>query len=115
MRFLTTTDMMYVVEWWAVGQLSWSSQISYEVIASLHHIQSVCAVKMSLYSIAAKYNETLEAAHAYIDDDRYDVVEWWAVGQLNWTSQISYEFIASLHHMQSICAVQMSLYSIAAK
>ena len=58
-----------------MGQLSWSSQISYEVIASLHHIQSGCAVQMSLYSIAAKYNETLEAAHAFSDDDRYDVVE----------------------------------------
>eukprot|EP00985_Skeletonema_marinoi_P026658 scaffold20865_cov150-Skeletonema_marinoi.AAC.1 len=49
------------------GQLNWTSQISYEVIASLHHTQSIC--------IAAKCNGPLEAAHAFIDDDRYDVVE----------------------------------------
>ena len=30
---------------------------------------------MSLYSIAAKYNGSLEAAHAHITDDRYDMVE----------------------------------------
>ena len=34
---------------------------------------SVCAVQMSFYSIAAKYNGPLEAAHAHIDDDRYDM------------------------------------------
>jgi len=50
-----------------------TSQISCEVVASLRHIQSVCAVQMSLYSIAAKYNGPLEAAHAYIDVDTYDV------------------------------------------
>ena len=58
-----------------MGQLSWTSQISYEVVASLQHAHSVCAVQMSLYSIAVKYNGPLEAAHAFIDNDRYDVVE----------------------------------------
>ena len=36
---------------------------------------------MSLYSIAAKYNEPLEAAHALIDDDRYDMGLCGAAGQ----------------------------------
>ncbi len=30
---------------------------------------------MCLYSIATEYNGPLEAAHAQIDDDRYDMVE----------------------------------------
>ncbi len=37
---------------------------------------------MSFSSIAAKYNEPLEAAHALIDNDRYDMVEWGALSQL---------------------------------
>ena len=30
---------------------------------------------MWLYSIATEYNGPLEAAHAQIDDDRYDMIE----------------------------------------
>ncbi len=30
-------------------------------------------IPVNFYSIAAKYNGPLEAAHAYIDDDRYDM------------------------------------------
>ncbi len=52
---------------------NWTSQISYESATSLQHTQAVFAVQMSLYSIAAKYNETLEAAHTCIDDDIYDM------------------------------------------
>ncbi len=37
---------------------------------------------MCFYSIAGKYNDPLEAAHAHIDDDRYDMVEFGAAGQL---------------------------------
>ncbi len=37
---------------------------------------------MSLYTIAAKYNGPLEAAHAHNDDDRYDMVDCGAAGQL---------------------------------
>ena len=51
----------------------WTSQISYESVASLQHTQAVCAVQMSFYSIAAKYNGPLEAARTFIDDDRYDM------------------------------------------
>ena len=49
---------------------------------SLQHTQAVCAVQMSFYSIAAKYNGPLEAAHAHIDDDRYDIDSWCAAGEL---------------------------------
>ena len=36
---------------------------------------------MSFYSIAAKYNGPLEAAHVNIDDERYDSVVCSAAGQ----------------------------------
>ena len=36
---------------------------------------------MCLYTITAECNETLEAAHVHIDDDRYDLVESGAAGQ----------------------------------
>ncbi len=36
---------------------------------------------MCLYSIATEYNGPLEAAHAQIDDDRYDMVECGAAGK----------------------------------
>ena len=74
MRLLTTIDMIWLNDELR-DSLDWTSQIGYEVVASLQHTQSVCAVQMSLYSIAAKYNGPLEAAHAFIDDDRYDMVE----------------------------------------
>ncbi len=39
------------------------------------------AVLMCLYNIATEYNGQLEAAHAHIDNDRYDIVECGAAGQ----------------------------------
>ena len=38
-------------------------------------------MQICFYTIAAKNNGTLEAAHARIDDDRYDMVECGAAGQ----------------------------------
>ncbi len=35
-----------------------------------------------MYDIAAKYNAPIDAAHAHIDDHRYDIVERGAAGQL---------------------------------
>ncbi len=55
-----------------------TSHNRYEAVTSLLRIQSVWAVLMCLYSIVAMYNVPLEAAHAYIDDDRHDMVEWGA-------------------------------------
>ncbi len=35
----------------------------------------ICAVQIRLEEIIAKYNGSSEAAHAHIDDDRYDMAE----------------------------------------
>ncbi len=47
---------------------------------------------MGLNSIAAEYNKQLEAAHAQIDDDRYDMVECGAAGKP--TLHLSYPLLA---------------------
>ena len=60
----------------------WTSHISYETVASLLRTSAVWAVLMCLHCITAEYNGSLEAAHAHIDDDRYDMVECGAAGQL---------------------------------
>ena len=81
MRILTTIDTI----WLNVvlpARSDWTSQISYEAVASLLLLQSVWATLMCFYSITDKSNETLEAAHAHIDDDRYDMVECGAAGQI---------------------------------
>ena len=57
------------------AQLDLYDQMRYQSKTTLEHAQSVCAVQMSLFSIAGKYNGPLEAAPAFIDDDRYDMVE----------------------------------------
>ncbi len=72
MRLLTTIDTIWIHDVLRVSS-EWTSQISYESVALLQHAQAVCSVQMSFYSIAAKYNGPLEAAHAFIDDDRYDM------------------------------------------
>ena len=72
MRVLTTIDTIWIHDVLRVSS-KWTAQISYESVASLQHTQAVCAVHMSFYSIAVKYNGPLEAAHAHIDDDRYDM------------------------------------------
>ena len=72
MHILTTIDTIWIHDVLRVSS-EWTSQISYESVASLQHTQAVCAVQICFYSIAAKYNGPLEAAHAHIDDDRYDI------------------------------------------
>ena len=44
---------------------------------------------MCLLSITAEYNGPLEAAHGQIDDDRHDMVECGAAGQLTLTLDVS--------------------------
>ena len=81
MRIVTTIDTIWlnVVQ---PASSDWTSHISFETVASLLPKQSVCAVLLSLYSIATDYNGPLEAAHALIiDDDRYDMVGRGAAGQ----------------------------------
>ncbi len=72
MLILTTIDTIWIHDVPRVSS-KWTSQISYVNVASLQDMQAVCAVQMSFYSIAAKYNGPLEAAYAHINDDRYDM------------------------------------------
>ncbi len=51
-------------------------------MASLLLTLSIWAATMCLSSIAVKCIDPLKAAHAHIDDDRYDMVEFGAAGQL---------------------------------
>ncbi len=55
---------------------------------------------MCLYSITAGYNGPLEAAHAQIDDDRYDMVDCGADGMppLDLSAQLRGCNIASAHN-----------------
>ncbi len=44
-------------------------------------MQSIFAVLICLYRIATEYNGQIHAAHAQIDNDRYDMAECGADGQ----------------------------------
>ena len=56
--------------------------VIYKAVAWASSTQPVWASQMRFCSITAKYNGTLEAAHAHIDDDWYDIVECGTAGQL---------------------------------
>ncbi len=58
---------------------------------------------MCLYSIATEYNGPLEAAHAQIDDDRYDMVECAAAGKptLDLSDQLQGCSIAPTHNYRT--------------
>ena len=68
MRILTTIETI-----WFNAVLSaspnWTSQISYDVVASLLHTPSVWAVLISFDMRLIKDNGPLEATHAHNDDD----------------------------------------------
>ncbi len=53
----------------------WSSKRSYDDVASVSCIHAIRLSSANLLypTIANNYNVPLEAAHAHIDDDRYDV------------------------------------------
>ena len=72
---------------------------------------------MSFYSIAAKYNGPLEAAHAFIDDDRYDMDSWCAAGELKMdlSDQQRVYSIASTYTSRLRSANVFLFYNIAAK
>ncbi len=72
MHILTTKDTIWIPDVLRVTS-EWTSNISYESVASLQHTQAVCAVQMNFYTITVKYNGPLIAAQAHIDDDRYDM------------------------------------------
>ena len=69
---------------WCVLQLRLkTSQIDQlQLLASLLHKLCVCEMLTSSYTITTKCNGRLKAAHAMIDDNRYDIVGCCAAGQL---------------------------------
>ena len=76
MRILTTIDTIWLNEvLLASPNTNCTSQISYEAVASLLLAPSICAVQICFMDIIAKYDGSSEAAHAHIDDDRYDMAE----------------------------------------
>ncbi len=74
MCILTTIDTIWLNEV-QLASPNWTTQVSYEDVASLTNTQSTCAVQICFMHIVAKYNGSSEAAHAHIDDDRYDMAE----------------------------------------
>ncbi len=81
------------------------AQISHVVVASLLLTLSVCAVLMCFYSINTRYNGSLQVAHALIDDDRYDMVECGAAGQLQLKLDLSDQ--SRDHSIASTDAIRM--------
>ncbi len=62
---------------------NWTSQISYESVASITRASSARTVLICLYPIDTKDNGSLEVPHACIDDGKDDVAaECDAAGQL---------------------------------
>ena len=85
MRILTSIDTIWLIKVLPASP-SWTSQITYDVVASLEDEQSVWAVLMCLFAITTEYNGPLAAAHAHIDVDRYDMVHFMLLDSPNWTS-----------------------------
>ncbi len=67
MRILTTIDTIWLNEV-LLASPNWTSQISYETVASLTKTQSTCALQICFMDIDAKYIGSSEAAHAHIDE-----------------------------------------------
>ena len=67
---------------------------------------------MCLYSITTDYNEPLEAAHAHIDDERYDRVQCGAAGQpkLDLSDQLRGCSIASTQAIRLRSANELVFY-----
>ena len=84
MPMVTTIDAIWLNVMQPASS-NWTSQSSYEVVASLLLTPSVRAATMSLSSIATEYNGPLKAAHAHSDDDCCDLAECGAAGQLKLT------------------------------
>ncbi len=59
----------------------WTSQISYEAVASVVRELNVFDALMCFFTIWAKYNAPLASVNGDSDDDRYDIVGCGAAGQ----------------------------------
>ncbi len=80
MRILTTRDTI----WSNVvlrASLNWTSQIRYDDVASHSNELSDRAALIYFGTIITSYDGPLEAAHARIDDEIYDMVQCGAAGQ----------------------------------
>ncbi len=67
---------------WSCWQArDWTSQISYEAVASVVREVAVFEALMCFFTIATKYNEPLASVNRHSDDDRYDIVGCGAAGQ----------------------------------
>ena len=73
MRILTTIDTIWLNEVLPASP-KWIGPLRsvFKAVASPTNAQSIFAVQIRFMDIVAKYNGSSEAAHAYIDDDRYD-------------------------------------------
>ncbi len=74
MRILMTKDTIWLNEVLPASP-NWTSQISYKAVAYLFLAPSTCSVQIRFMGIVAKYDGSSKAAHAHIDDDRYDMAE----------------------------------------
>ncbi len=52
----------------------WTSQISYEAVASVVRVLNVFEAPMCFFTICTKYNEPLASVNRDSDDDGYDIV-----------------------------------------
>ncbi len=75
MPLFTTIDMIWLNDVLRANS-KWTSQISYEVVASLLHKQFCFVVSMSFWYIAAEHIRALKVHNAVSNhDDRYDMVD----------------------------------------
>ena len=59
----------------------WTSQISYEAVASVVRALNVFEALMCFFTITTNYNAPLASVNGDSDDDRYDIVGCGAAGQ----------------------------------
>ena len=59
----------------------WTSQISYEALASVVRELNVFEALMCFITVRTKYNAPLASVNGDSDDDRYDIVGCGAAGQ----------------------------------
>ncbi len=59
----------------------WTSQISYEAVASVVRELSIIEALMCFITICTKYNAPLASVNGDSDDDRYDIAGCGAAGQ----------------------------------
>ena len=59
---------------WPTAARDWTSQITYEAVASVVRELIVFEAPMCFFTIYTKYNEPLASVNCDSDDDRYDTI-----------------------------------------